>query len=460
MNRRILSALIALTLCLTLLPVTSLADGPAFKDVKPEDYYYDAVNWAVGAGVTNGTSDTTFSPDDTCTRAQVVTFLWRANGSPEPASKQNPFADVPAGSWYEKPVLWAAESGITNGTSATTFSPEETCICAQIVTFLWRASGWPAPGESKLTAAWPESYFRDAVTWADNLDLLTGAGTAFNAAAPCSRAMTVYYIHGAAFGMRTVRVENMAQLIAAIAPNTHIVLTDGEYNITRWLHNLPEGTAPSAASNNPYVRLEYNYDDYELCLQGLSNFELEAETSGNVHVITECPVANVLTLVDCSNVKLSGLVLGHAVAEAVCTGGVVHMEGCTDVTLDHMDLYGCGTFGLTALRVNGLTVTDSVIRDCTYGIMTLSEVHDALFERLACRNCSHFDQMELLSSDVLFKTCWFTGNAWDEWSSFLRIDDGASARFDGCTFDVAAYRDLVNNSRFNSKVIVQNQTLV
>ena len=110
-----------------------------FNDVQPDAYYYKAVLWAVEKGITTGTSATTFRPDQTCTRGQIVTFLWRYNDQPEPKSSTNPFTDVPAGQYYYKAVLWAVEKGITKGTSADKFSPDSTCTRAQIVTFLYRA---------------------------------------------------------------------------------------------------------------------------------------------------------------------------------------------------------------------------------------------------------------------------------------------------------------------------------
>ena len=118
-------------------------DNP-FVDVFEADYYYDPVLWAVNEGITNGMGDGTFSPDATCTRGQIVTFLWRAAGSPK-ASAANPFTDVPAGQWYTDAVLWAVENGITTGTSATTFAPEKTITRSQAVTFLWRANASRQP---------------------------------------------------------------------------------------------------------------------------------------------------------------------------------------------------------------------------------------------------------------------------------------------------------------------------
>ena len=111
-----------------------------FDDVKDESqYYFDPVYWAVDKGITTGSTPTTFNPGAGCTRAQVVTFLWRAAGKPEPTSTTNPFEDVAADQYYYKAVLWAVEKGITKGTSETKFSPDSTCTRAQIVTFLYRA---------------------------------------------------------------------------------------------------------------------------------------------------------------------------------------------------------------------------------------------------------------------------------------------------------------------------------
>ena len=110
-----------------------------FVDVPSGSYYEEAVNWAVENGITKGTDATHFSPNGICTRAQAVTFLWRAAGSPAAKSGAMPFTDVKAGSYYETAVLWAVENGITKGTTATTFSPEQNCSRAQIVTFIWRA---------------------------------------------------------------------------------------------------------------------------------------------------------------------------------------------------------------------------------------------------------------------------------------------------------------------------------
>ena len=167
-----------------------------FADVAEDSYYYDAVLWAVGEKITSGTSDTAFSPDAACTRAQAVTFLWRAAGSPAPKSGTMPFTDVAADAYYHDAVLWAVEQGITAGTSATTFSPDATCTRAQIVTFLWRSQEAPAAGSvNPFTDVAADAYYNSAVLWAVENGIT--AGTTANTFSPdndCTRAQIVTFL--------------------------------------------------------------------------------------------------------------------------------------------------------------------------------------------------------------------------------------------------------------------------
>ena len=167
-----------------------------FVDVATGSYYEDAVDWAVENGITQGTDDTHFSPDGICTRAQAVTFLWRAAGSPKPETRAMPFTDVPAGSYYYDAVLWAVENGITEGTSNTTFSPNATCTRAQIVTFLWRSEKSPAAGTANPFAdVKSTAYYADAVLWAVREDITKGTtNTTFSPDADCTRAQIVTFL--------------------------------------------------------------------------------------------------------------------------------------------------------------------------------------------------------------------------------------------------------------------------
>jgi len=168
-----------------------------FYDVPNDAYYYEAVKWAVENGVTGGVGNNLFAPDGTCSRAQAVTFLWRAAGSPAPKSTATPFTDVPAGSYYYNAVLWAIENGITVGTSATTFSPDADCTRAQIVTFLWRAEKSPAAGSSNpFTDVASGAYYADAVLWAVKENITNGStATTFSPDANCTRAQIVTFLY-------------------------------------------------------------------------------------------------------------------------------------------------------------------------------------------------------------------------------------------------------------------------
>lgn len=178
-------------------PLVPEVPGTTFTDVPAGAYYEEAVGWAVEKGITKGTSDSTFTPDGVCTRAQAVTFLWRAAGSPAAKASALPFADVKAGSYYDDAVRWAVENGVTVGTSATTFSPNATCSRAQIVTFLWRAQKSPAAGSANpFDDVAGSAYYADAVQWAVQKDITKGTGaTAFSPDANCIRAQIVTFLY-------------------------------------------------------------------------------------------------------------------------------------------------------------------------------------------------------------------------------------------------------------------------
>ena len=168
-----------------------------FVDVPADAYYYDAVLWAAKEGITGGTDATHFSPNATCTRAQAVTFLWRAAGSPAPQSHAMPFTDVAEGSYYHDAVLWAVENGITKGTSDTTFTPNAKCTRAQIVTFLWRSQKSPASGSvNPFTDVAADAYYANAVLWAVENGITAGTTAAtFSPNNDCTRAQIVTFLY-------------------------------------------------------------------------------------------------------------------------------------------------------------------------------------------------------------------------------------------------------------------------
>ena len=175
----------------------ALANNP-FTDVAEDAYYFEAVLWALDEGITSGTSETTFSPDNPCTRAQMATFLWRVAGSPEPVSQTCVFADIAADKYYAKAVQWAYEQGITSGTSATTYSPDEPCTRGQMATFLWRNAGSQAPVENvnQFADVPSTAYYATAVQWAYEQKITSGtSATTFSPNDPCTRAQMVTFLY-------------------------------------------------------------------------------------------------------------------------------------------------------------------------------------------------------------------------------------------------------------------------
>ena len=165
-----------------------------FADVSANAYYAEAVKWAAEKGITGGTGDGNFNPNGSCTRAHIVTFLWRAAGSPEPKSTVS-FADVPAGSYYAKAVAWAVENGITLGTTDVTFSPNAACTRAQSMTFLYRASEASASGAPAFYDVAADAYYAAAVKWATDNGITNGIGNGlFGSNNTCTRAQIVTFL--------------------------------------------------------------------------------------------------------------------------------------------------------------------------------------------------------------------------------------------------------------------------
>lgn len=168
-----------------------------FSDITEDVYYTTPVLWAAGSGITSGIDEAHFAPEQPCTRAQVVTFLWRRAGKPTPESRENPFLDVPAGSFYEQAVLWAFQTGITTGTDGSHFSPNAVCNRAQVVTLLHRFRGCPEPF---LTVSFPDvpagSFFRKAVLWAAQTEITLGMDSGlFRPELSCNRAQIVTFLY-------------------------------------------------------------------------------------------------------------------------------------------------------------------------------------------------------------------------------------------------------------------------
>lgn len=178
-------------------PSPDAKTASVFSDVAPSAYYYDAVQWAVQHGIASGTTADTFGPDDACTRAQTVTLLWRAAGSPAPKNRNNPFTDIQKDAYYYDAVLWAVERGITSGITADTFNPDATVTRGQVATFLYRNAGSPSvKGGAAFTDVQSDAYYYDAVAWVAERGITSGAeGGAFRPDAICTRGQIVTFLY-------------------------------------------------------------------------------------------------------------------------------------------------------------------------------------------------------------------------------------------------------------------------
>ena len=198
--KRILSLILVLAMAAGCFGICAQAADVAFRDVTEADYFYDSVLWALENKITTGLDAEHFGPAGECTRGQAVTFLWRAAGEPAPESKENPFRDVSSDAYYYNAVLWAVEQGITNGMGADTFAPDGTCTRGQIVTFLWRYGDCPTPasGENPFTDADANAYYGKAMLWAVESAITNGmSATTFAPDATCTRGQIVTFLYRA-----------------------------------------------------------------------------------------------------------------------------------------------------------------------------------------------------------------------------------------------------------------------
>ena len=211
--KRIISLLLALCLAATFLSTAALADG--FTDIEAGSYYEKAVYWAVANDITRGTTYSTFSPNEECTRGQMVTFLWRCAGSPKPSAIKAPFGDVAPSDYFFNAVYWALEHGITKGVSETEFAPNEPVTRGQTVTFLWRCAGSPKPadGGAAFTDVNPEEYYADAVLWAMQIQITNGMGdNTFLPDDSCTRGQIVTFLYRSAGEEKAVITSNITPL--------------------------------------------------------------------------------------------------------------------------------------------------------------------------------------------------------------------------------------------------------
>ncbi len=269
---RALVLLVCIAVAIGCLPL-ALAAAP-FSDVKSNAYYALAVDWAVANNVTTGTSPTTFSPNDPCTRGQIVAFLWRAYGQPTPSTKNTPFTDVGQKAYYSKAVLWAVEKGVTTGTSDTTFSPNDPCTRGQIVAFMWRAAGKPTPSakSAPFTDVGQKAYYYKAILWAVENKITTGTSdTTFSPSDTCTRGQIVAFLFRYLGGVKIDKNPTNYQMTSSSETAAlTVTVKDGKAPYTYTWHlfcdseHIPYTPVKTSKKTNTFSLLvtDYDFDEY------------------------------------------------------------------------------------------------------------------------------------------------------------------------------------------------------
>ena len=274
MQKRILSLFLALTLLISLAPAALAAGSNGFSDVSESDWFYTPVQWAVKNGITSGLTATTFGPNAPCTRGQVVTFLWAAAGRPNPTMVYNPFSDISTSDYYYKAVIWAVQEGITGGTSRTTFSPNDSCTRSQVVTFLWAAAGKPTPEATitNFTDVASSDWFYKPVLWAVENRITSGLSeVVFGSDNTCTRGQIVTFLYAANKAAEAPDKELMEQFEAKTIHDfpEHLVLNfdnDPETNFGVLNENVIRWEDKSVTAEKMYEdeQTKYVFSDEEL----------------------------------------------------------------------------------------------------------------------------------------------------------------------------------------------------
>lgn len=225
----------------------------------------------------------------------------------------------------------------------------------------------------------------------------------------------------------TIHVSTAGEFLEAIAPGAVIELAPGVYNLTEYLHEASD-------TISDYISRSFT-DGWQADVHDISGLKICGAKDGNVEIVAEPRYSDVLCFQDCSDIEIENITFGHTIEQGNCQGAVLEFDKCRDIRLDGLDLYGCGTYGVAADNTVGLTLKDSIIRDCSYGIIDLSFCSDAVLEGCSIKNNSGFDMLSLSDSSVLFRGCAFSGNeGYSFLPSYFSSENKSSARFEDCTF--------------------------
>ncbi len=224
-----------------------------------------------------------------------------------------------------------------------------------------------------------------------------------------------------------IHVSTAGEFLEAIAPGAVIELAPGVYNLTEYLHEASDHISD-------YVKKGFT-DGWQAEIYEVEGLTISGEKSGKIEIVAEPRYSDVLCFNGCSDVKIENVTFGHTIEQGNCQGAVLEFDDCRNVELDDLDLYGCGTYGVTADNTSGLALKNCIIRDCSYGIIDLTSCGDAVLEGCTLRDNGGFDMLSLNSAAVLFDGCAFTGNSGDSFlPSHNYPESGSSVRFESCTF--------------------------
>lgn len=228
-----------------------------------------------------------------------------------------------------------------------------------------------------------------------------------------------------------VKASTAKDLFQNIRPNARIILTEEYYNISY--------IDPTTFSNE-YVKLEDCYDGYEFIIHNVKNLEIVAASNVLPEIVTEGAHVNVISLMNCDNVKLDGIIAGHEVEKGSCTGGVVSLISCNNIQIDNCHLYGCGIYGISAKETNNVTVNNTEIYECSYGLLDVADSNHFTFNNCTLRDSEEYNQICFRGClDVTFNNCTIRGNRCWESASLLYLDESPSVTFNKCVFKDNTY---------------------
>lgn len=228
-----------------------------------------------------------------------------------------------------------------------------------------------------------------------------------------------------------VRVSTAKDIFQNIKPNTRIILTDDYYNLSE---------IDPLSFHSDYAYMEDEFDGYEFIIYDIDNLEICADSNVMPEIVTEAPHVNVISLENCNNVKLSGLVAGHAVEKGSCTGGVINIEKSSNIEISNCHLYGCGTYGIVANDSKNVHVTNSEIYECSYGLLDLMDSKNFVFDNCTFKDSQEYTMFALIGcQNIQFNNCNITGNTCDYSSSLISATDSSGITFTKCLFENNTY---------------------